>query len=356
LKGHTHPDTSYDAVDASVVGVAHAILSSATAKPDDTLIVAIDLDGHPGLKGWVKTFDSVMLKTSEQVQTRLEAIIHIAEKKLAHACRDISGPGVIGTIGMLCESSHVGASINVDNIPKPKNLDMSEWLMTYPSTGFVLTTDRPQECIDLLGKHGLTANATGAILETRAIRVSYLGQAATFIDFEGGSIFGFKGYQTEENRAEKIEVKELSEVDASEIEELLKKVWSAACEYPKEWRKRRILTKEQISREMKEGCHYFGIRVDNKLAGLYKGQVMEVGLFGEHQTVDSDFRGLGLATAMYRQFVRFAKENNCKKVYVNILANQIASRKILKSMGFRRKGREYEQAKGMKVQMYERDV
>jgi len=297
-----------------------------------------------------------MLKTSEQVQTRLEAIIHIAEKKLAHACRDISGPGVIGTIGMLCESSHVGASINVDNIPKPKNLDMSEWLMTYPSTGFVLTTDRPQECIDLLGKHGLTANATGVILETRAIRVSYLGQAATFIDFEGGSIFGFKGYQTEENRAEKIEVKELSEVDASEIEELLKKVWSAACEYPKEWRKRRILTKEQISREMKEGCHYFGIRVDNKLAGLYKGQVMEVGLFGEHQTVDSDFRGLGLATAMYRQFVRFAKENNCKKVYVNILANQIASRKILKSMGFRRKGREYEQAKGMKVQMYERDV
>ena len=96
LKGHTHPDTSYDAVDAAVVGVAHNILSSATAKPNESLIVAIDLDGEPSLKGWVKTFDSVMLKNKKQVSTRIEAIIHIAENKLAHACRDISGPGVVG--------------------------------------------------------------------------------------------------------------------------------------------------------------------------------------------------------------------------------------------------------------------
>jgi len=356
LKGHTHPDTSYDAVDAAVVGIAHNVLSSATAKPTDTLIVAVDLDGNFGLKSWVKTFDSVMFKTSEQVLTRLKAIIQIAEKKLAHACRDISGPGVVGTIAMLCESSHVGASIIIENIPKPENLDALEWLMTYPSTGFVLTTYKPQKCIELLRKHGLTANVAGTISKARAIRISYCGQVETFMNLEKESIFGFKERNTAEVKAEKIEVKKLSETDALKIEMLLQKVWSTAYEYPEEWRNRRILTREQILKEMQKGYNYFGIRIGNKLRGVYKALVTDNGLLGEHQTVDPEYRGLGLATAMYHQFIRLARLNNCKKVYVNILANQTASRRILEKMGFRKKGREYEQAKGMAVQIYEKNV
>jgi len=356
LKGHTHPDTSYDAVDAAVVGVANNILSSATAKPNDSLIVAVDLDGNPGLKSWVRTFDSVMFKTREQVLSRLEAVIRIAEKKLAHACRDVSGPGVVGTIGMLCESSRVGASVLIENIPRPKKLPMQDWLMTYPSTGFVLTTDQPQKCIRLLRKHGLTASVVGTISEIRAIKVSYQGQIETFMNLNKESIFGFKEDNAAVVGTETFEVKELSKTDAHEIEALLKKVWSTAYEYPEEWRKRRILTEEQVSEEMRSGCHYFGIRIGNKLAGVYKALIAENGLLGEHQSVDPDYRGLGLATAMYHQFVKFAKENNCKKIYVNILANQIASRRIVEKIGFRKKGQEYEQAKGMKVQMYEKEI
>ena len=356
LKGHTHPDTTYDAVDAAVIGVGNNILSSATAKPNDSLIVAVDLDGNYGMKSWVKTFDSVLLKTSDQVLTRLEAIIQIAERKLAHACRDISGPGVVGTIGMLCESSRVGASITLDDIPKPKSLDMREWLVTYPSTGFVLTTSRPQDCLELLSKHGLTANMVGTISKKRVVQISYQGQVETFMNLEKESLFGLREEKTAKVSAEKIEVKELSENDTPEIEALFKRVWSTAYEYPEKWRRKRILTREQISKEMKEGYCYFGIRIDNKLAGLYKALVTEEGLFGEHQTVDPDFRGLELATAMYYQFIRFAKENGCQKVYVNILANQIASRRILEKLGFHKKGQEYEQAKGMEVQMFQRDV
>jgi len=356
LKGHTQPDTSYDSVDAAVAGVARNIISSATARPSDSLLVAIDLDGKPGLKGWVRTFDSVMFKTRRQVLARLEAIIHIAEKKMAHSCRDISGPGIIGTIGMLCESSRVGASVIIDRLPKPRNLLMQEWLMTYPSTGFVFTTDRPKECIELLTRCELSANEVGTITKTRTIRVSYQCQAETFMNFEKESIFGLKGENTKKAEAEKIEVKELSETDALDIEALLKRVWSTAYEYPEEWREKRILAKQQILKEMNEGYHYFGVRTGCKLVGVYKALVTESGLLGEHQSVDPDYRGLGLATAMYHQFIRFAKENNCKKVYVNTLVNQAATIKILKKRGFHKKGEEYEQAKSMKVQLYEKDV
>ncbi len=222
LKGHTHPDTSYDAVDASVIGASRKnILSSANAKPSDAIIVAIDLDGNFGSRSWVKTFDSVMFKKREQVLTRLEAIIQVAQKKLAHACRDISGPGVVGTIAMLCESSRVGASVTIENIPKPESIAMQDWLMTYPSTGFVLATSKPQECINLLSEHGLEAAEVGTITRIPTIKLSYKNHAATFMNLEKESVFGFK----KENNLERIEVKELSEADAPEVEALLRKVW-----------------------------------------------------------------------------------------------------------------------------------
>ena len=356
LKGHTHPDTSYEAIDAAVVGVARNVLSSATAKAEDSLIIAVDLDGNFGLRSWVKTFDSVLFKTSEQVLTRLESIVQIADEKLAHACRDISGPGIIGTIGMLCESSHVGAMINIEAIPKPENLGLPEWLMTYPSTGFVLTTHRPEECVELLRSHELTADVVGTILGTKTIQISYRGQMETFMDLEEESVFGFKPEILGETIVNEGEVEELSVQDASEIEALFQKVWSTAYEYPEEWRNGRILSRDRIVKDIHNGYHYFGIRIDKKLAGVYKALITEEGLLGEHQSVDPDFRGMGLATAMYHQFIRFAREINCKKVYVNILANQAASRKIVEKMGFRKKGREYEQAKGMIVQMYEKEV
>jgi len=353
LKGHTHPDTSFDAIDAAVIGVARNVLSSATAKVGDNLIVAIDLNGNFGSKSWMKTFDSVLFKTSKQIWTRLESVIQVAEEKLVHSCRDISGPGVVGTIGMLCESSRVGATVNLDAIPKPENLPLGDWLMTYPSTGFVLTTNRPKECIKLLRSHELTANVVGTILQPKTIQISHQGQVETFMNLKKESIFGLKGGSSAQTKVNETYVKELSPEHASQIEALLKKVWSTAYEYPEKWRKARMLSEKQILNEMNAGYHYFGITIDNKLAGVYKAKVTEDGLFGEHQSVDQGYRGHGLATAMYKQFVRFARENNCKKVYVNILANQASSRKIVEKMGFHKKGGEYEQAKDMVVQMYE---
>ncbi len=154
----------------------------------------------------------------------------------------------------------------------------------------------------------------------------------------------------------KIEVKELYKADISEIESLLKTVWSTAFEYPKDWRERRMLTQEQILQEIQRGYHYFGIRINGKLAGLYKAIITKDGLLGEHQAVDPNFRGQGLATAMYYQFMDFCKQNNCGKVYVNVLSKQTASIKIMEKLGFQKSGKEYEQAKGMLVQIYEKKV
>ncbi len=149
---------------------------------------------------------------------------------------------------------------------------------------------------------------------------------------------------------------ELTEDEAEAIEQLFKAVWPYATEYPEQWRKNRMLSKQAIIDEMRSGYHYFGIKVEGKLAGLYKALISPEGCFGEHQSIDPKLARRGMGGAMYKQFIEFAKEMGCKRNFCNILIGQIPSEKLVKKFGFRKLGEPYEQAKGMLVQMYEREV
>ena len=190
LKGHTHPDTSYNAVDAMVIGIAKNVLPSTTAKVNDSLVMAVDLDGKFGSKGWLKTFDSTTMKSSRAVLDRLGSMIKLAERRLANAARDISGPGITGTIAMLCESSQVGAKVNVESIPKPVGVEVKDWLTTYPGMSFIISTKQPAECLHLLRKHKLAAEIIGEIMADKRIWLSYRGQRALFFDLKNESVFG----------------------------------------------------------------------------------------------------------------------------------------------------------------------
>lgn len=190
LKGHLHPDTSYDVVDAAAIGVARNVLPSTDAEIGDSLIVAVDLVGKYESKGWLKTFDSTTMKSNQEVLHRLNSMIKIAERKLAHAARDISGPGIIGTTAMLCESSKVGAKIDLTKLPKPNNVSLEEWLMTYPGIGFVISTSKPPECLHLLRRSGLSAATIGEITSDREIWLSYRKMQELFFDLKRQSLFG----------------------------------------------------------------------------------------------------------------------------------------------------------------------
>jgi len=192
LKGHTHPDTSYDCVDAAAVGIARNVLPSTAAKAGDSLIIAVDLDGKFGSKGWLKTFDSTTMKSSQEVLERLNSMIELAEGGLAHAARDISGPGITGTLAMLCESSQIGARVDLGGIPRPSDVKLEDWLTTYPGIGFIISTNRPLECMQLLRSHKLTAAIIGEITAGKEIWLSYKEQRALFLDLKRESIFGVK--------------------------------------------------------------------------------------------------------------------------------------------------------------------
>lgn len=192
LKIHTHPDSTYDSVDAGLVGVAKKIVPSSTASSGNKLILAVDLEGNFRRKGWVRCFDSVVDKPADKLKKLLEAMVKVAEKDLATASRDISSPGFLGSVAMFCESSGVGAWINIEKIPKPAGVDWFFWLTSYPSLSFLVSTDKPERCLTLFRHHGYATNIIGEVTENKRIVLGYGGEEEVFLDLTKESVFGVK--------------------------------------------------------------------------------------------------------------------------------------------------------------------
>lgn len=192
--GHTHPDTPYNSLDVAISGIVDkdAIIPSCGAKLDDNVIVAIDLDGsiYPNTEiNWDTTSD----KTPEYVQKQIQIMNTIGKKHLVHAAKDISNPGIVGTLGMLLEASNRGAKINMDEIPKPDDMDWIRWFKMYPGSAFVLTApdETTDETLKLLNSANITATTIGCVTDDKKLQMTYENQIKTVFDFNSEIIMGF---------------------------------------------------------------------------------------------------------------------------------------------------------------------
>ncbi len=191
-KMHTNPDTSTNGVSGTVVGITENPIPSSTAQSGDKLIIAIDTNGKFGDKRWIRTFDTVSGLNKEEILKRIEAMLELSKSQLVNAAKDISMPGVIGTVAMLCESSQKGAVIDVEKIPKPSGADLTNWLLAYPSFGFIVTTDdkRATKVLEIFREKGYQAEITGEITRTSEVSMRYNGEKRTVFDIKRDRIFG----------------------------------------------------------------------------------------------------------------------------------------------------------------------
>ncbi|MFQ5909812.1 MAG: GNAT family N-acetyltransferase [Thermoplasmata archaeon] len=151
-------------------------------------------------------------------------------------------------------------------------------------------------------------------------------------------------------------VEELGPLDAMDIEDLFRIVWPRADEYPEEWRTKRMLSADEVVEEMEGGFRYFGIRLGERIVGVYKARIRREACHGEHQSIHPRCREAGLAKAMYDQFIDLAKKTNCRKNVVNILIGHEMSERCVRRYSFQKVGEPFEQCEGMWVQRYEREV
>ncbi|MFQ6106863.1 MAG: AIR synthase related protein [Thermoplasmata archaeon] len=188
--GHVHPESECPSVSLFVVGSAENPMSSFGCGPGDDIIVAVDTDGR--MKSRFLNFDSTSGKASEDVLLRLEALVEIANRGLVSAAKDISNPGVLGSIGMLLETSLVGAVVDVGKVPRPDGVDLNDWIRAYPGFGFIVTCKEANtaETLGIFRDRGITAEVVGQAIRERRMTISFDDEFRVLFDLEREAITG----------------------------------------------------------------------------------------------------------------------------------------------------------------------
>ena len=134
--GHTNIRTDRSQLSAAILGRAKRLLTSFDARPGDRLVAAIDLRGRyrEPFSNWEAATDA----PATRLRGDLELLPRIAEAGLAAAAKDISQGGIVGTAAMLAECSGVAIVIDVRAAPRPDEVPLDRWLLSFPSFGYLL--------------------------------------------------------------------------------------------------------------------------------------------------------------------------------------------------------------------------
>jgi putative methanogenesis marker protein 2 len=193
IGGHLHPDTPYSALDVSILGKAKksGVILSNTARAGEVVIAAADMDGQPHPL-FAINFDSTSFKDSKTLLMQLGSMQELGERGLVKAGKDISNPGLLGTLGMLLETSRVGAVVDVEAIAVPAGLELASWLKMYPGMGFVVTTkpENAQAVLEVFERRGLTARVIGRVTEERKLIIRQGGEEIVLFDLEKECVTG----------------------------------------------------------------------------------------------------------------------------------------------------------------------
>jgi selenophosphate synthetase-related protein len=191
--GHLHPDAPGDSPSLSVaiLGYANKLLRSHLAKAGDDIILAVDLKGDKGCRS-VVSWDANSGKTPEELLHRLESLPLIAERELAQAAKDVSNAGILGTVSIMMENSGKGALIELDSIPRPVEIELSDWLVCFQSFGFVLSVSpkNSKAVISLFQEREITTTVIGKVIEEPIVTLKNRPESKVLFDFRKDKVTG----------------------------------------------------------------------------------------------------------------------------------------------------------------------
>lgn len=135
--GHTNCHSSYTALSVAILGRSKHLITSFDAQPGDVLLIATDFRGeaHPKYPFW----NAATKADPIQLRSNLSILPILAAAGLCNAGKDISNGGIVGTLLMLLEASNCGAVLDLDRVPCPPGLTLDQWLVSFPSYGFLLS-------------------------------------------------------------------------------------------------------------------------------------------------------------------------------------------------------------------------
>jgi uncharacterized protein len=189
--GHTNHRSVYTALSVAILGQATQLITSFDAQPGNVLVMAVDLRGvpHPQYPFWNAATDA----DPERLRGDLAILPTLAESGLCRAGKDISMGGVIGTLLMLLETSECGAKVQLDQIPTPSNVPLEQWLVSFPSYGFLLSVapTHVEKVQQFFHQRNLACVAIGEVQATKTLVLQSQSESIIFWDFAQQGLTGF---------------------------------------------------------------------------------------------------------------------------------------------------------------------
>jgi selenophosphate synthetase-related protein len=171
------------ALSAFCTGTVTTPLRAGAALPGDVLLGAFCLEGVARGED-PPIFTSLRDRDPAKLREDGEALVEVAERGLCHAARDVSMPGVAGSLLQLLELAGCGATLDVDRLPRPGGVALERWLVTFPSFGFVLAAapEHVEAACAAFARRDLACAPCGTFDDSRVLRLAGGGESAEVWD------------------------------------------------------------------------------------------------------------------------------------------------------------------------------
>jgi selenophosphate synthetase-related protein len=191
LGGHaTVEEGAAPGLSTFAVGRARAPLSAGNARPGDAVTLLACLEGEMMVGAGSSIFSHLRGPRRERARDDLALLADAAEAGDAWAARDVSMPGVAGSLLQLCESAGgLGCALDLDALPVPGGMPMERWLVTFPSYAFLLVGD-PAALAGRAAAAGLTAARVGTLDGGGRLRLGAAGSEEPVWDLAAEPLTG----------------------------------------------------------------------------------------------------------------------------------------------------------------------
>jgi uncharacterized protein len=160
------------AVSAACTGRVRRPLRASAVRPGDVLIAAVTTEGE--YRGAAPFWSSLRHRDPDRIRTDGEALVEVAERGLCHAARDVSMPGIGGSLLQMLEATGAGAVLRPRDLPRPAGVPLERWLVTFPSFGFVLAAaaDAVADALAVFAARDIAAAACGEADASGVLRLA----------------------------------------------------------------------------------------------------------------------------------------------------------------------------------------
>jgi len=176
-------------ISAFGLGRAAEVLSVRAAAPGQTLLVACCLEGT--IREDFPFFASLPQRGAA-IADDVRLLPRLAESGACVSAKDVSMAGLLGSLAMLLEYGRLGATVDLDALPRPAGVPLPLWLVAFPAFAFLLCAPPGQvdACRSPFLDRGLACEPVAVLDGSGAVRARLGGAEALVLDLNRETITG----------------------------------------------------------------------------------------------------------------------------------------------------------------------